>query len=83
MSWKHKIKKGAYYRTEWWRERRKEMIEDSAGCDECGSRKHLQVHHKNYNNLFKEKDSDLVVLCKSCHEDLHGKIFDLEDDDDD
>jgi len=84
VKWNHKIKKGVYYKTEHWRERRKEAIEDAGGmCDECGSVKELHVHHRNYNSLFKEKDRDLIVLCKKCHEDLHGKIFDLEDDADD
>jgi len=75
------IPRNAYYKTEHWRERRKEALEDSDNmCDECGSKNNLQVHHKNYFSLFREEDDDLVVLCKSCHEDLHGRVFDIEDD---
>ena len=28
----------------------------------------LEVHHKNYDRLGKERMSDLEVLCKSCHD---------------
>ena len=73
------IKKSNYYKTEWWRERRKEALEDADRmCDECGSKKTLHIHHKHYKSLFKEKEEDLVCLCKSCHEDVHGRTFDSE-----
>jgi len=75
------IKKSNYYKTEWWRERRIEALEDADHiCDICGTKKNLHIHHKHYNSLFKEKEGDLVCLCKECHEDLHGRLFDLEDD---
>lgn len=82
MTWNHKIKKSNYYKTEHWINRREEMLEESDGCEECNSHKNLQVHHKHYNSLFKEKDSDLMVLCKNCHQELHNKVFDIESDDD-
>lgn len=32
----------------------------------------LDVHHRNYEHLFHERASDLVVLCRKCHERMHA-----------
>lgn len=31
----------------------------------------LSVHHNTYDNLGHEKDRDLIVLCRKCHEKFH------------
>lgn len=36
-------------------------------CNNCGTKKNLQGHHRNYQNLGNESDDDLGVLCKECH----------------
>ncbi len=41
-------------------------------CERCGSDKNLQVHHKNYKNIFHEEPSDLEILCNGCHFKEHG-----------
>lgn len=46
-------------------------------CDGCGRRaprpryKTLDVHHKSYDRLWRERPGDLMVLCRSCHDQLH------------
>ena len=40
-------------------------------CEACGYSRKLQVHHKTYERLGKERNSDLVLLCRDCHESLH------------
>jgi len=40
-------------------------------CERCGSSKQLQVHHKNYKNLYKETAQDVELLCKVCHKAEH------------
>ena len=42
-------------------------------CQRCGKRKGLQVHHKTYVRLFKERMEDLEVLCWGCHRKEHRK----------
>ena len=47
-------------------------------CELCGEKGVLNVHHKTYENHGKEfdmeiADSDLIVLCKNCHEKLVDK----------
>ena len=39
-------------------------------CENCGSERRLQVHHKNYKNLYNEINSDLKVLCEFCHKEI-------------
>jgi 5-methylcytosine-specific restriction endonuclease McrA len=39
----------------------------------CKGTKNLQVHHKNYKNVFNEKLKDLVTLCRYHHEKVHKK----------
>lgn len=36
-------------------------------CEKCGRKKELNVHHLNYDHLYSEMFSDLIVVCKSCH----------------
>lgn len=40
-------------------------------CGKCGSKYHLQVHHKTYRNIYKETLSDVIVLCDKCHKHAH------------
>lgn len=35
-------------------------------------RQALNVHHKTYKNLGKEKPEDVIVLCRQCHLNAHG-----------
>lgn len=48
-------------------------------CQLCGNKGVLNVHHKTYENHGREHiksvaDSDLIVLCKDCHEKFHDKL---------
>ena len=44
---------------------------DKNKCTKCNSNLNLQVHHLTYENLFNEKDEDLITLCSKCHKDFH------------
>jgi 5-methylcytosine-specific restriction endonuclease McrA len=80
-----------YILSKHWRKKRKRKLrEQNYQCQNCKTKENLQVHHKHYRTLFNEKLSDLVVLCKTCHEEVHGllteekiemqvqELFDLE-----
>ena len=62
----------AYLRTPAWRQRRNRSLR-LAGfkCERCGSKREFEVHHKSYERLGAELDSDLEVLCSSCHDGHH------------
>ena len=50
-----------------WEMKRDDVIERDGGQCVCGTQA-TEVHHKTYNNIGKEPLSDLVALCKECHE---------------
>jgi len=61
-----------YLKSEDWRERRKELMEEANWeCAKCGA-KATQLHHLNYNNLQCEVlFEDVIAVCTYCHKDLH------------
>jgi len=61
-----------YIHSEIWRARASEMIRKGGyRCQQCGNIGKLEVHHNAYNRLGAELDSDLLVVCKKCHEKIH------------
>lgn len=62
-----------YLESEWWKWRRVKALRlANFKCNRCASSENLHVHHRTYKNLGAEKDRDLEVLCKDCHERHHG-----------
>lgn len=62
----------AYLESDAWKARRQRALYLAGySCNRCGVPKMpgviLQVHHRSYANLGDELDSDLEVVCKSCH----------------
>jgi 5-methylcytosine-specific restriction endonuclease McrA len=45
-------------------------------CQLCNSPDRLETHHRTYERLGHELDSDLTVLCAVCHElfSKHGRL---------
>lgn len=41
-------------------------------CHKVISAKQQNVHHISYENVGKENDEDLTLLCRKCHEQIHG-----------
>lgn len=61
-----------YIQTQAWEEMRQKVFRrDGFKCVICGDAKALNVHHITYENLGAEKVSDLVTLCRDCHEKIH------------
>jgi hypothetical protein len=60
-----------YLRSQAWRRLRCRLIVARGGaCEGCG-RAYLvvlELHHRTYATLGCERDGDLLVLCRSCHE---------------
>lgn len=59
---------------EWQFIRERKLAQANYQCEKCGHKDHLQVHHKTYEHIGHEWDSDLLVLCDSCHAKEHGKL---------
>lgn len=46
---------------------------DGNKCTKCGCKNNLQLHHLNYKNYFNEQLTDVITLCKLCHETGHNQ----------
>jgi hypothetical protein len=59
----------AYLNSPDWRRRRNAALRRAGfRCERCNSKRDLQAHHKTYERLGAERDSDIEVLCLLCHE---------------
>ena len=70
-----------YIRSAEWKRRAKQAIEHYGGkCAICGSKDRLEVHHKTYQRLGRERMKDLEVLCSGCHGIEHEDKYTPRDD---
>ena len=61
-----------YLRTYYWKARKSALLCSRwQVCYCCGRIEKLDVHHLKYEK-GKEKDKDLVLLCRNCHQNIHG-----------
>jgi hypothetical protein len=61
-----------YLRSEAWSAKRQAAIRRAGGrCQLCNRSGPLEVHHRTYERLGHERDDDLIVLCRSCHQAFH------------
>lgn len=61
-----------YLNTEHWHTMRRLALDAAEErCQLCYSPQRLQVHHRTYERLGRERLADLTVLCDSCHEAFH------------
>lgn len=69
---KNKYKK--YLNSDEWAEIRNDIVlMYNSVCQSCAKKtKYPQVHHLTYKNIFFEEPEDLTLLCKKCHEKVHG-----------
>lgn len=64
-----------YLRSEGWQRTRERKFEQAGReCVVCASASKLQIHHRTYARLGRERLEDLVVLCDDCHATYHGKL---------
>ena len=54
--------------------KRKRILARKGQCQQCGFTQSLSVHHKD-GDKKNNHNSNLVVLCKRCHQQEHGQIM--------
>jgi hypothetical protein len=71
----------AYLESPEWRVRRQWKLDEARNrCEVCNSSEPpIDVHHRTYERLGRERQSDLVVLCRQCHDRFHDKTHDAKD----
>lgn len=58
----------AYLKSKAWRRRRDRRLRiDNHTCQTCGAKRCLEVHHRTYERIGKERMGDLITLCCACH----------------
>lgn len=64
---------GEYLFSEHWKDVKSRFWQSRMpkSCFVCGSHEQLQLHHKTYKRLFRERLTDLVLLCDTCHSGVH------------
>lgn len=69
----HKWDYKAYLRSAHWDiVRRRALLRAGNQCKGCESTHILDVHHLSYKRLWREKESDVIVLCRDCHALIHN-----------
>jgi len=59
---------------EWDVRRKKAYAMAGYRCQLCNKKGQLHAHHRTYERLGHEKDTDIIVLCSRCHATFHKKI---------
>jgi 5-methylcytosine-specific restriction endonuclease McrA len=55
---------------------REVMERDGWGCQICGSRQNLHVHHNQFRSRQgRDEESNLTTVCARCHDELHDVGF--------
>lgn len=66
-----------YLTSDEWHQRAREAKQRAGWrCAVCNSRKPVEAHHRTYQRLGCERNSDIVVLCSRCHKLFHGVLED-------
>ena len=63
-----------YLQSSHWKDIRRRYRESKlfdGQCYACSSTERLQLHHKSYNRLGRERLTDLIYLCDECHSIIH------------
>lgn len=61
-----------YLLSDEWEQKRKLVFQKKwRKCEKCKSENNLRIHHWTYIRIYKEKVSDLFVLCNDCHWEFH------------
>lgn len=68
-----KKKYNEYLESPNWKEKRERVLERDGNLCICGEQA-IYAHHKTYKNVGQEQLSDLVTLCKNCHDGYHGRL---------
>jgi len=61
-----------YLKSDKWKRKREGALKRAYHkCQVCNFPNNLHVHHRTYENLYKEAAADLTVLCDRCHTVFH------------
>jgi len=66
------MKYSDYLKSEHWQQQRRLALNRADNrCESCGCAGPLEVHHRTYQRLGRERPEDLRVVCHGCHSRYH------------
>lgn len=71
-----------YLRSEEWRDKSVFILQRDPICRVCDKKPSVDAHHLTYERIHHERESDLIGICRTCHNFIHAhkelsSIFDL------
>lgn len=73
--WQRKSAYQSFLQSDYWLETRARKLAQQGVCERCGTKHHLEIHHRSYHNGWHDNSlSNLQVLCHKCHQVLHGFV---------
>lgn len=51
----------------WMQLRLRKLVHANRKCERCGAVGNLDIHHKNYRDIYDVEMDDLEALCRACH----------------
>jgi hypothetical protein len=71
-----RIKYKEYLKSKKWRDFKNALLKARGNCcEKCGQVKPLDAHHMTYKRLFNELPEDILLVCRPCHQKIHGRKF--------
>ena len=68
-----------YLKSDTWKIKRDKVIKRAKNkCEVCNTNRAWQVHHITYKRIFRERLSDLVATCETCHKAEHNLLTEEE-----
>ncbi len=68
-----------YLKSNTWKIKRDKVVKRANNwCEICKVNRAWQVHHKTYKRIFRERLSDLVATCETCHKAEHNLLTEEE-----
>lgn len=71
--------RSVYLKSDHWKDLRARKLARHKICEVCGRMGKLDVHHVSYRELYDVVETDLVAVCRRCHDEIHegGKLTGL------
>ena len=67
--------KKEHMQSEYWKNLKQKRWEIAGGvCERCKQFPCTDLHHLHYQNLLEEDISEVVYLCRACHQHIHDKF---------
>lgn len=68
---KREYYRAIYLKSDHWKQLRLKKLAKNPNCEKCNKSGRVDVHHKEYRNLYDVTIDDLQTLCREHHDEIH------------